>query len=80
MPASLHVNPALSNAQSLLWQILEQVTSKARGRIFDFHVFLLDGGLVLTGWTKSYYVKQLAQHLVMEITDLPIFANDIRVQ
>jgi len=36
-------------------------------------------GLVLTGRTCTYYVKQLAQHAVMEFVDLPILANDIEV-
>jgi hypothetical protein len=80
MPASILVNEALSDAQSLLQQILDQVNAKVRGRIREFYVLLLDGGLVLRGWTTSYYVKQLALQSVMEMTDLPIVANDIRVQ
>jgi hypothetical protein len=34
--------------------------------------------VVLEGHAQTYYVKQLAQHAVME-ADLPIIANDIEV-
>ena len=32
-----------------------------------------------TGALRTFYVKQLAQQSVMEITDLPILANEIEV-
>jgi hypothetical protein len=38
-----------------------------------------DGGLFLQGQTHTYHAKQLAQHLVMQMTDFPILANDIEV-
>jgi hypothetical protein len=34
---------------------------------------------VLRGVTRTYYAKQLAQHAVMQLTDLPIHANEIDV-
>jgi hypothetical protein len=80
MSGSMLANPALADPHSLLLQIHDQVHSKMHGRIWEFRVVRLEGGLVLTGCTKSYYAKQLAQHLVMENTDLPILANDIQVQ
>jgi hypothetical protein len=49
------------------------------GRIRDFGVLVQSGGLVLRGYTHSYHAKQLAQHRVMEVTDVPILANDIEV-
>jgi len=33
----------------------------------------------LRGRAKTYYAKQLAQHAVMEATDLPVLANEIEV-
>jgi hypothetical protein len=80
MPASMLPNQVNSDCQSLLRQLIDQVESRLHGRIREFHVRLLNRGLVLTGCTKTYYAKQLAQHLVMEMTDLPITANDIQVQ
>lgn len=48
-------------------------------RVRDFRLLLCDEGLILTGWAKTYYAKQLAQHAVMEAVDLPICANEIKV-
>jgi hypothetical protein len=80
MPASMLPNQVNSVSQSLLQQLMDQVEFKLRGRIREFHVLFSNGGLVLIGCAKSYYAKQLAQHFVMEMTELPISANDIRVQ
>ena len=49
------------------------------GRIQDFRLAFQEGGLILRGQTHSYYVKQLTQHHVLELADLPIRANDIEV-
>ena len=43
-------------------------------------VMYRNSGVVLQGRTRTYYAKQLAQHLVMEITNLPILANEIEVR
>ena len=36
-------------------------------------------GVVLYGSARTYHAKQLAQHLVMKISDLPVLANEIEV-
>lgn len=48
------------------------------GRVRDLRVELHDQGVVLRGWTRAYYAKQLAQHGVME-SGFPIVANEIEV-
>jgi hypothetical protein len=48
-------------------------------RIRDLEVHVLDNGLVLKGRAATYHAKQLAQHAVMELCELPIVANDIEV-
>jgi osmotically-inducible protein OsmY len=60
-------------------RIESQVMSKLRGRLRTFSVDLVSGRLVLRGEARSYHVKQLAQHEVMEMTDRPILSNRIRV-
>jgi hypothetical protein len=45
----------------------------------DFCLVVRDRGLVLRGRALSYYVKQLAQHAVMQTTRLPIRNNEIEV-
>ena len=60
-------------------QLEEHVECRLIGRLHDFHLRLSEDGLVLSGHAPTYYAKQLAQHLVMRATDLPIRANDIEV-
>jgi hypothetical protein len=45
----------------------------------DFQLVLRDDGLVLRGHVHTYYTKQLAQHAVLEMTELPIWDNEIEV-
>ena len=56
-----------------------QVQSRLSGQIRNFHVLVRDDGLVLQGHTRRYYAKQLAQHLLIEATGLPVQANQIEV-
>jgi hypothetical protein len=59
--------------------IERHVRSQLSGQIRDFRVIQHDNGLILCGWTRTYYAKQLAQHAVMHSTDVPILANEIQV-
>jgi hypothetical protein len=43
-------------------------------------VLVHEQGLVLQGCAPTYYAKQLAQHAAMEVSGLPILANEIEVQ
>ena len=36
-------------------------------------------GIILRGHARTYYAKQLAQHVVMELIRLAIHANEIEV-
>jgi hypothetical protein len=49
------------------------------GRVRDFRLVVAGTGLLLRGHALTYYAKQLAQHAVMQATDLPIQANEIEV-
>jgi hypothetical protein len=48
-------------------------------RIRNLRVQLLPDGLVLQGRAATFYTKQLAQHVAMELAAVPILANDIEV-
>ncbi len=50
-----------------------------RGRLFAASLSVHPDGVVLHGIAGSYYVKQMAQHAVMEHLSLPIVANEIEV-
>jgi hypothetical protein len=57
----------------------DHIENRLSGRVHDFHLHLCDDGLVISGRVPTYYAKQLAQHLVMQASALPIRANDIVV-
>jgi hypothetical protein len=48
-------------------------------RVHQFRVVWRNEGVVLHGRARTYYAKQLAQHLVMALTKRPILANEIEV-
>jgi hypothetical protein len=50
------------------------------GRVRGLRVVGQGKGLVIQGHARTYYAKQLAQHAVMEATDLPVLANEIEVE
>ena len=60
-------------------QLEMRIRVRLGGQIRDFRVVRGEDGLVLQGRSRTYYAKQLAQHAVMETTDLPIRANEIEV-
>jgi hypothetical protein len=62
-----------------LEQLETRVQSRLHGRVREFRVVARGGGVILTGYARTYYAKQLAQHAVMEATTLPIVANAIDV-
>lgn len=62
-----------------LRQIEGIVRDRLGGRIADFLLSAAAGGLVLHGRSRTYYTKQLAQQIVMEIARQPIEANQIEV-
>ena len=62
-----------------LRELETQIGIRLNGRIRNFRLPLRDGGMVLKGCAQTYYAKQLAQHAVMEASDLPISVNDIEV-
>ncbi len=60
-------------------ELESQIQCQLGGRIRDFRLIVVDGGLMLRGRCSTYYAKQLAQHAVMEASSLPILANEIEV-
>jgi hypothetical protein len=59
---------------------LESLMQRRLGnRIRGLRVLRYAAGIVLQGRAPTYHAKQLAQHAAMELSDLPILANDIEV-
>ena len=60
-------------------QLENRVQERLSGLVRNLRVHFHECGIVLCGFTRTYYVKQLAQHAVMTETSLPILANEIEV-
>ena len=56
-----------------------RLQGKLGGRVRQLRLDVLDGGLVLRGYARTYYAKQLAQHTAMTESEMPIHANEIVV-
>lgn len=56
-----------------------RVQDQMHGRVRSLRLLWREPGLILQGQAATYYAKQLAQHTVMQLTGLPILANDIQV-
>jgi hypothetical protein len=63
----------------VLGQLESRLQCQLNGRVRNLQLVLHNSGLVLRGVSRTYYGKQLAQHVVMETLDLPIVANEIEV-
>ena len=71
-----HVNGNTSKEET---HIETHVQARLGSRLRFLRVVCRNSGVVLQGSAHTYYAKQLAQHSVMEITNLPILANEIEV-
>ncbi len=60
-------------------QIEAALERRLGGRVRGLRVLVGGGGLVLRGHASTYYAKQLAQHVVMEVSGMTILANEIEV-
>jgi hypothetical protein len=73
----------MSNASHTLLEEVAQLEVHAQnqlnGRVRNLRLVVRDNGLILQGQAHTYYAKQLAQHVVMELTWLPIRTNEIEV-
>jgi len=59
--------------------LVSAVRLRLNGQLRDFRVCVRDDGLILQGRATTFHAKQLAQHLVMQISGLSIHANEIEV-
>lgn len=74
----------LGEPMSELATVAEQLEcvlrSRLSGRVPELQVGCQTAGVVLRGWTRTYYAKQLAQQPAIDATVLPIVANEIEVR
>jgi hypothetical protein len=55
------------------------VRTRLRGQVAELYVLVEEKGIRLRGRARTWYVKQLAQHAVMQASKLPLVANEIEV-
>ena len=60
-------------------QIGQAIRCRLGHRVHDLQIWLEPHGLILSGCTSSYYGKQLAQHVVRELSGIGIAENRIVV-
>ena len=73
------MSPTVHRREEFLDQVSRAVRRQLQGRLQDFQVWPDRQGLILSGRVRSYYAKQLAQHVVMQQTDSLIVRNEIAV-
>ena len=68
-----------STTQAGIEQLEVRLQGQLSGRVRNFRLAVAEFGVVLHGFARTYYAKQLAQHAFMRETQLPIAANEIKV-
>src|SRR5437879_4085674 len=77
--SSMNAEIAKSTLPDEVAALESRLQHQLSGRIRDLHLLLRGHALVLRGYSRTYYAKQLAQHALMSVTNLPIVANEIEV-
>ncbi len=60
-------------------QLESLLQSRLGSRVRQVRVVNKDHGVILQGSVSSYHAKQIAQHLIMQLTEKPLLANEIEV-
>ena len=80
-PGAITENESVSTTVALpcVEQIEARILSRVAGRVQNLHVIVRQDGVILQGRARTYHVKQLAQHAVLELPGVRLLANDIEV-
>ena len=63
----------------LAHRVTVRLQNRLGGQLRDLRVTIQSDGLILQGRVRTYYGKQLAQHVAMEESGQAIAANEIEV-
>ncbi len=69
----------LPEQELLLLQLEKQIAERTDGRIRDLRVEAHGDGIVLSGRTTTYYMKQLASQIAMDAQSSVALQNSIEV-
>jgi hypothetical protein len=82
-PASTYSEELLSKEalrlEAALQRLEQRLARQTSGRIQDLRICATDDGIILSGRTSTYYMKQLATLIAAEDTELPRLQNSIEV-
>jgi hypothetical protein len=71
--------PVSSEGTIEIAPIEQRLRCRLGHRVHDLRIWVEPHGLIITGCTSSYYDKQMAQHLVREMSGLGVADNRIVV-
>jgi hypothetical protein len=74
-----HEIPKIAETPELIRQILHLIKQETNLGVQEINVFLENGQLVLTGFCRSFYTKQLAQEAVLKVIGDIDLVNQIYV-
>lgn len=70
----------LSLSPDILEEKIERaVQSRTGGRVRGLRVHVVDGCVIISGRTSTYYNKQLVTHAAMEAADDTLVMNEVEV-
>ncbi len=72
-------SPPVQSRQQLEDLILQRIHTRLPGRVRDLIVCITDDLVELTGECRTYYTKQMAQHVAMGVLDYQQLVNNINV-
>ena len=81
-PQSVRETPVTTNFEpkSHLEILTELIFRRLEGRVRNFSLELDPEGLTIGGLAQTQHARNLARHVVMEMSNLPIVANNIEVE
>jgi hypothetical protein len=75
----MQINTALEPRHEVEELVEKEVRQRTSGRIRGLQVRLIDGQLVITGRTSTYYAKQLVTHAALETAQDFGVLNEVEV-
>ena len=75
----MSIATCFESPQSLAELIERHVRSRTGGQIRGLRVEVINGEVILSGRTSTYYTKQLATHAARDAAENLLLANEIEV-
>ena len=63
----------------LVEQVEQAILSRTGGRVRGLRIHYVDGCVIISGRTSTYYNKQLVTHAAMEVADDAHVMNEVEV-